>query len=380
MGIITLLFFSFIFLTVYSYVIYPLFLGLFSFLFRRELSRSDKTPSVTLIISAFNEEAVIERKLKNALEMDYPKERLQIMVVSDQSSDQTDEIVKAYSGNGIFLLAQPVRKGKTAGLNEAVLKAAGEILVFSDADSMYPSDAIRKIVDYLSDPKVGLVTGSTRYLAVGDEKIAETSGIYTRLEKFIKQYESKIGSCVGADGAIFGMHKSLYQPLLQDDINDLVIPLNVVRKGYRVVLHEELYCLEASSPDASSEYRRQMRITNRTLRALFRHKDLMNFFRHPLFSFEIISHKLIRLSVPIFMALLIPLNLILLREGLIYELILAAQAIFYGGALAGYWRDRRGKKTGGVQFIYHFVLVNISILRGWLKFLSGEKQVTWNPR
>ena len=268
--------------------------------------------------------------------------------------------------------------GKTAGLNVAVQKAAGEIIVFSDAGSMYPPDTIRKMVDYLSDPNVGLVTGSTRYVAVKDERLAETSGIYTRLERFIKRHESNIGSCVGADGAIFAMRKSLYQPLQDDDINDLVIPLNVVRQGYRVVLHADLYCFEASSPDSTSEFKRQTRITNRTLWALFRHKNLMNFCRHPLFSFELISHKLIRLSVPIFLMVLIPFNLLLLQDGFIYRLLLISQGVFYGGALIGYWQEMQGGNIGRVGFIYHFVLVNISIVMGWCKFLSGKKQVTWN--
>mgnify|MGYP001572694691 FL=1 len=208
--------------------------------------------------------------------------------------------------------------------------------------------------------------------------MAETSSIYTRLERFIKQHESIIGSCVGADGAIFAMRKTLYQPLFNDDINDLVIPLNVVRQGYRVVFHENLYCFEASSSGSKNEFQRQTRITNRTLRALFRHCDLMNFLKYPLFSFEMISHKLIRLSVPIFLIALIPLNLLLLSEGFLYKLILASQCLFYIGALIGWMQEIKGEKTGRLGFIYHFLLVNSSILIGWFKFLSGEKQVMWN--
>jgi len=372
------LFLMLIFLTVYSYVIYPLFLGFLSFFFRKELNTSKETPPVTMIISAFNEEDVIEKKIKNALELDYPKGRFEIIVVSDHSTDKTDEIVENYSRDGVVLLSQPARMGKTAGLNEAVKRARGDILVFSDADSMYLSDAIKKMVSYLSDSSVGLVTGSTRYVAEGDERMAETSGMYTRLERFIKRYESGLGSCVGADGAIFGMRKTLYQPLQDDDINDLVIPLNVFRQGYRVVLHDDLYCVEVSSSNSKREFQRQVRITNRTLRALFRYRDLMNFYRYPLFSFEVVSHKLIRLSVPIFLLALIPLNLLLLREGFGYKIVLAGQGFLYGGALIGCWQEMKGKKIGRLSLIYHFVMVNISIFIGWWKFLSGNKQVTWN--
>ncbi len=378
MELLKLLFVIFIFLSLYSYIVYPLLLALLSLFFRKKLNTSDETPSVTLIISAFNEEAVIEKKIRNSLDLNYPKERLEIMVVSDHSTDRTDLIVKSFSRENVALLSQPARKGKTAGLNEAVKKASGDLLVFSDADAIYPSDTIRKMVFSLSDPSVGLVTGTTRYVPEGDEKIAEASGMYTRLERFIKRHEGRIGSCVGADGAIFAVRKTLYQPLQNDDINDLVIPLNVVRQGYRVSLDDDLYCYETSSPDSKREFQRQIRITNRTLRALFRHSDLMNIFRYPLFSFEIISHKLIRLSVPIFMLMLILLNLILMREGLIYELTLSGQILFYCGALTGRWEEKNNKSMAKLRFLHYFVLVNMAILMGWWKYLSGEQQVTWN--
>lgn len=373
-----MIFFASIFLSIYSYAIYPVALMLLNIILRKKMFTNNSTPMVTLIISAFNEEDVIAKKIENSLLLDYPNDKLEIMVVSDCSTDKTDEIVKSYSKDGVVLLSQPVRRGKTAGLNDAVKEAKGEILVFTDADSMYQQDAIKKMVNYLSDPTVGLVTGSTIYVSGGDERMAETSSIYTRLERFIKQHESIIGSCVGADGAIFAMRNTLYQPLQNDDINDLVIPLNVVRQGYRVVFNDNLYCFEASSSDSKSEFQRQIRITNRTLRALFRHWDLMNFLKYPLFSFEMISHKLIRLSVPIFLILLIPLNLFLLWEGFIYKLIFASQCLFYSGALIGWMQEIKSQKTGRLGFVYHFILVNCSILIGWLKFISGEKQVMWN--
>lgn len=351
---------------------------LLDIILRKKMSTNNTTSAVTLIISAFNEEDVIAKKIENSLLLDYPNDKLEIMVVSDHSTDKTDEIVKSYSKDGVVLLSQPERRGKTAGLNDAVKETKGEVIVFTDADSMYQTDAIKKMVNYLSDPSIGLVTGSTKYVADGDERMAETSGIYTKLEIFIKKHESGIGSCVGADGAIFAMRKNLYQPLLNDDINDLVISLNVVRQGYRVVFHENLYCFEASSSGSKNEFQRQIRITNRTLRALFRHWDLMNFIKYPLFSFEMISHKLIRLSVPIFLIALIPLNLLLLSEGFIYKLIFTSQCLFYIGALIGWMQEIKREKTGRFGFIYHFLLVNASIFIGWWEFLSGKKQVIWN--
>lgn len=209
---IELIFFSSIFLVIYSYSVYPLLMLILSRIYRNEVSMSESTPSITLIISAYNEEDVIADKIENSLILEYPAEKLQIMVVSDCSSDKTDEIVRDYSQNDIVLLSSQTRRGKTYGLNEAVLKAKGEVLVFSDADSMYPEDVLGKMVRLLADSSVGLVTGTTKYMADGSGQMVETGSIYTRLEKMIKAYESKIGSCVGADGAIFAMKNRYINP------------------------------------------------------------------------------------------------------------------------------------------------------------------------
>ena len=310
MDALKILFYVLIVLSMYSYVVYPLLLRLTSSLIKKPLRTSETfRPSITMIISAYNEEAVIGEKLENALAIEYPKSLVEILVVSDCSTDKTDSIVQSFAGHGVRLLPQLVRKGKTAGLNVAVQQAKGEVVMFSDADSMYESTTFRKVADYLSDPSVGLVTGMTKYVVSRDAQITETSGIYTKLERFIKRYESMIGSCIGADGAIFAVRKSLYLPLKEDDINDFVIPLNVIRQGHRVVLHPGLHCIETSSPDSSREYERQIRITTRTLRALFRYADLLNPVKYSLLSWEIISHKWLRFGVPWFLLVLIPVNI-----------------------------------------------------------------------
>lgn len=364
-----------LFLAVYSYAVYPAVLAVLGFFFSREVAVKESEPMVTLIISARNEEKVIGEKIENSLNLDYPKHKLEIMVVSDDSTDRTDERVRGFEKNGVILLSNLPRRGKTPGLNEAIPIAKGEVIVFSDADSIYESNAIRNMVRALGDPGVGLVTGSTRYISGAG--IADTSGFYTRLEKRIKLLESSLGSCVGADGAIFAVRKSLYAPLRDDDINDLVIPLEVVKKGYRVILREDIICFEPASENTGKEFKRQARITNRTLRAIFRRVALMNPFKFPLFSFQIISHKLIRLSVPIFMLILFPLNFALLWDGTLYMLLFAGQSAFYFVALAGFLIERSGGKGGAMILPYHFVMVNASIFIGWMKFLSGNKQVTW---
>jgi cellulose synthase/poly-beta-1,6-N-acetylglucosamine synthase-like glycosyltransferase len=369
------------FMVVYPYVVYPVLLKLLSFFRHMPILIKESTPRVTVIISAFNEEDVIAKKIENTLALDYPKENLEIIVVSDNSTDRTDEIVKRYESRGVILLSQPVRRGKTAGLNDAVRNARGKILVFSDADSMYESNALKIISGAVaSDRRIGLVTGSTNYVSEGQGKMVVTTGIYARLERFIKKHESLVGSCVGADGAIFGMRKSLYKPLQDDDINDLVLPLKVVKQGRRVVLLEQLTCTEAPAADESGEFKRQVRITNRTLRALFRHAELMNVIKFPLFSFEVVSHKMLKLSAPFFMLSLLPLNFLLLDQGRGYYAFFIAQVACYGLCLLRLLRDRGGKKHALFGFIYHFIMVNVSILVGWIKFVTGKKSVVWNPQ
>jgi cellulose synthase/poly-beta-1,6-N-acetylglucosamine synthase-like glycosyltransferase len=378
---IRIAFFSCCFMVVYPYLVYPVILKILSLFRRLSVLSKEGTPRVTVIISAFNEEDVIAKKIENTLALDYPEDNVQIIVVSDNSTDRTDEIVKRYDTRGVILLSQPVRKGKTAGLNDAVRKAWGKILVFSDADSMYETNALKIIAGSLaSDRRIGLVTGSTNYVTEGLGKMVVTTSIYARLERFIKKHESLVGSCVGADGAIFGMRKSLYEPLQDDDINDLVLPLKVVKQHRRVVLLEQLTCTEAPAVDESGEFRRQARITNRTLRALFRHADLMNVIKYPLFSFEVVSHKLLKLSAPFFMLSLFPLNIFLLDRGGVYYATFFAQIACYGLCIIMLWRAGDGNKHAIFGFIYHFIMVNVSILVGWAKFLSGQKNVIWNPQ
>jgi len=376
---ITLLFFILILLVIYPYGIYPLILIGLSAIRPRKVAPETQTPSISLIISAFNEEAVIRRKLDNTLNLDYPKDRLEIIVASDNSTDKTDEIVRSFSNRGVVLIALPHRQGKTAGLNHAVRRAKGEIIVFSDANAIYERLTLKKMAGVLGDPKIGLVTGTTKYMTQGNGKLIELSHMYTRLEHFIKRLESRLGSCVGADGAVFAIRKSLYQPLTSEDINDFVVPLKVVQQGYRAVLDEDLICTEETSQDQKGEFRRQIRITNRTLRAIFRHTELMNPLKFPVFSFLLISHKIIRFCVPLFLLILFPFNVLLLTWGVIYKLLLMGQVLFYTAAFIGFCDNRVSARTSSFSLFYQFVIVNLSMLVGWGKFLSGQKDVTWNP-
>lgn len=347
-------------------------------------------PPVTIVISAYNEEDAIDGKIRNTLALRYPRGLLEIIVVSDGSDDRTDEIVKNYRGR-VLLRRFEGRIGKSACLNEVVPGAAGEIVVFSDANSMYEEGSVESLVENFSDPRVGFVTGFTKYArpardpkpgarAVQNNPDAAGIGLYSLLEKLTKAAESRIGSCVGADGAIFAIRKRLYRPLDNADINDLVIPLGIVREGYRGVLAERAFCVEEAPDDAG----RQVRITARTLRAVFRNSDLLNPARHGIFSFEFFSHKFCKLSVPFPGAALFFSSLALaIRSGApfggTYGAVLLAQAAFIVfGSISGFMGGRgNGPFSRYGSFCHSFLAANLSVLLGWLKFLRGENFITW---
>lgn len=381
MSITEILFLILVILTLYSFFIFQVVLYVIGKLFGSDVKSSESNlPFVTLVISAYNEEKVIASKILNSLELNYPRDLLEIIVVSDSSTDNTDTIVKEYEQQGVILYRSSVRQGKTAGLNMAIDKTRGEIVVFTDADSMFDKNAVFEMAKLYSDPRVGSVTGSTNYISHQNGEMVATSSIYTKLERLTKKLESKIGSCVGADGAIFSIRKTLYRQLMNDDINDLVIPLNVVMQGYRVIYSDKVFCTEEPSSSSSNAFSRQARITNRTLRALFRRIHLLNPFKYPLFSFEILSHKFIRLSVPFYLLLLLPINLLLVEKSLVYQLCLFGQIMIYFAVLAGYLQNKRGQTNGLLLVAYHFMMVQAAIFKGWVDFLSGVNRITWSPR
>ncbi len=369
-----ILFFILIFLTAYSFVVYPAVLLVISRLVRRPWQKGEIRPSVTIIVSAHNEEAVIAQKVRNCLALDYPEAGLDIMVVSDGSTDRTDEIVSSIKDRRVTLAVFP-RLGKTACLNRVVPSARGEICVFTDANSMFPPHALATAVRSLKDPMVGAVTGWTEY--VDPENGSTVTGLYSGFERWMKGRESLAGSCVGADGAIFAVRKSLFRPLREDDINDLVIPLNVLKAGKRVVMDPGLFCYEQSASGAYGVYGRQVRITARTLTALWRNLACVNPLRFGLFSFFLISHKWMRLAFPFFM-LGATVACALLYDGpCFFKVFLWSQGFAVGVAVYGLLRKTENRFIG---IIATFLLTALAQIAGWVRMIRGASDVIWLPR
>ena len=364
-----------LFMTIYPYLIYPLLVVVWSKVGGRPWGQGAGLPRISIIISVYNEEGVICQKLKNALALDYPKDRFEIVVVSDGSTDATDAIVSSFDDCRIVFKAYE-RAGKTTCINRALSELTADIVVFTDANSMFPPQALTKIARNFVDEQVGLVTGWTKYRRSGCEE-EEASGVYARLEKLTKEGESSISSCVGADGAIFAIRRELYRRLEEYDINDFVIPLHVLGQGRRVVLDTDVYCLEEPSEGISKEFRRQARMTNRTLGAIWRNVRFLNPFQYGSFAFFLLSHKVLRFMTPLFAVGTWLISLLLLTTALKYLLIFVLVMMFLFAGLIGLkgWGHSRI-----IDLCATFLLTNAGQVVGWFRFLTGRSDTIWTPQ
>jgi cellulose synthase/poly-beta-1,6-N-acetylglucosamine synthase-like glycosyltransferase len=368
---------------VYAYVGFPALaalLGAVSPRHRAIVDRRSERRKVTVIISAYNEERSLEAKIRNVLATDYPRHRLQILVVSDASTDRTDDIARSFATDGVRLIVQPIRRGKSIGLNDAIERARGDIVIFTDANATFTPHTIPTLLRYFADPAIGLVTGYTQYESDGSGEVARATNLYTALERTIKIAESRWGCCVGADGAVFAMRRRLFYPLRPDDINDFVIPLEVIAQGSECVFASGAWCAEPASETVASEFRRQARITNRTLRALWRHVGLLNPFRYGLYSFFLFSHKIVRFLVPVLITCsMVALGLL---AGLRWPSL--AIAVIVVAVIARLMRTAvppafasRAIAARPIRMVNIAVTMHAAALQGWWHFLCGRRDVVW---
>lgn len=365
-------------LVIYVYAGYPAILYLYSrFVPRRQEALPEKLPRVTLMISAFNEEDCIAEKLENSLALDYPKELLEIIVISDQSSDRTDEIVTGFASRGVKLLRMAERGGKTLGLNAGVAESSGDFLVFSDANAMYREDAIKALIAPFSDSSVGAVVGIATY-ADAESDAGESESLYWKYETAIKEMESQIGSVVGGDGAIYSVRRELFKPMGAAVLSDFVNPLQVIEQGYRCIYEPNAVSVEDVAESFDKEFRRKVRIVNRAWRATMSMKRLLNPLRYGKFAWQLVSHKLLRWLVPLFLVLLLVSNIFILEMGFIYVIALAAQVAFYILAIVGAV-IRRKKELPRILYIpYYFCLVNLACAQGIFEAYAGRTYTTWS--
>ncbi|MCP5157417.1 MAG: glycosyltransferase family 2 protein [Ectothiorhodospiraceae bacterium] len=372
-------------LVVYPYVVYPVvlrWLAARSAPTARPTVEDGELPRVTLVVSAYNEDAVIAEKLDNALALDYPADRLEVMVVSDASSDRTDAIVRDYAARDprVKLLRQSERRGKSAGLNRAVAASTADVVVFSDANAMYEAGAIRTLVTHFARPEVGYVVGAALYRDSDESEAKQSEGLYWRLELWLKAHESRFVSVVGGDGAIYAVRRALFWDLRDDDISDFVNPLQVVAAGHRGVFEPDARCYEDSADGFGKEFRRKRRIVNRSWRAVKRYAGRLRLGRDAPFVFCLLSHKVIRWYAMAFVLLALAANALLVASGAgaLYLLTLAVALATFGLAAAGWLLDRAGHAMPRPVYIpYYFYLVNLAGLLGIWDEFRGVRHATW---
>ncbi|MDS0300277.1 glycosyltransferase family 2 protein [Halogeometricum sp. S1BR25-6] len=370
-------FWSALLLLLHVYCLYPITLFVLGSIINRSTAERsfDELPSVSLVVAAYNEEEVIEEKIRNSLELDYPDDKLDIVVFSDASSDATDRIVRSYEDSGVRLERIEGRVGKTECQNRVAERVSGDIIVFSDADSMYETDAIRRLVEKF-DSDVGCVVGELRYQKYG----VEAESAYRTFEKLIKRLEPKVSSIAGGNGAIYAVRRRSYVPLPPDEISDFAEPLAIVQGGERAEYTTEARAWENTGETVESEMSRRVRISTRSWNTLLNYVSLLNPFRHPLFSFQLASHHVIRWLSPVLLAVVSVTNLalVLFTDNLLYALLLVGQVGFYLLAAVGAVSRRLDRWTPQIAYVpFYFLVLNYSLVVALWNVVRNRNIVTW---
>ncbi len=364
-------------LCIYSYFLYPLLLKLLPARRRTQAGVANASlPRLSLIITAHNESARIRDKLNNTLDIDYPRDLLEIIVASDFSSDDTDSIVESYAGRGVRLVRADERKGKEYAQLCAIRASSGDILVFSDVATRIPCDALQLLAKRFDDADVGALSSEDRFLSNDGRVVGE--GAYVKYEMWLRRLESTHAGLVGLSGSFFAArrevceHWDIYSP------SDFNTALNCAKHGMVAITCGDVIGIYKDVKDPGLEYRRKMRTVIRGMTAIARHPEVLNPFTMGLFALQVWSHKIMRWGVPWFMLAFALVTLALLDDGLIYRLALAAQLAFYALALAG-WVSQRMRENTLVRIVFFFVQTNIALAQATLQFLAGKRMTVWTP-
>ena len=363
----------------YAYVGYPLLVWLVARLRPRVVRRAAFEPFVSVVITAYNEERDLASKLENTLALDYPKEKLEIIVASDCSSDRTDDITRSFAARGVRLHRQAERLGKTAAQNAAVELARGEVVLFSDATTLYQRDVLRAMLPNFADPSVGCVAGKLIYVDPAATSVGQGAKSYWGYETFLKTHESRACSLIGASGCLYAVRRSAYVPLYHEACSDFIIATKMVEQGLRAVYEPAAVCTEETNRQADKELRMRVRVIAQTYTDLWRHRRLLNPLRGGFYAIELLSHKVMRYLVPLFLLLTFVSSAALAPRSLLFAAVFAGQAAFYLAALAGWLLERAGARVRLLSLPHYFVLANLAAVIAFYKFARGERYARWEP-
>lgn len=375
-----LLFWSAVTAVLYTYVLFPVLVMVRGVLRPRPYLTADVTPSVSIVIAAHNERLVIGEKLENLLELDYPPELLEVVIASDGSDDGTDDVVRRYEARGVRLLPMP-RQGKASALNAAVAASSGEILVFSDANSSYATDAVRALVRPFADSAVGGVAGNQRYLSTEtNASTARGEQRYWSFDRLLKVAESRAGNTISATGAIYAVRRSLFHPVPAGVTDDFVTSTRVIAQGHRLVFAPDAVAYEPSAATGAAEFGRKVRVMTRGLWAVRTMSELLDPRRHGFYALQLLSHKVLRRLVVFPLLLCAVTSPVLWRRSLVYRLATLGQGAVYGAGVLGLLTARHpGPHRSLLSLPAFFCLVNAAALRASLHVLTGHRIDRWQP-
>jgi cellulose synthase/poly-beta-1,6-N-acetylglucosamine synthase-like glycosyltransferase len=375
MAIIHALFWLALFAVFWTYFGYFIIIVLVSLWYTKKVKAAEFCPKITLVITAYNEEKHIAQKLENTLALDYPKDKMEIIVVSDASEDRTEDIVRSYQDHGVKLLVIPERRGKHYGQGRGIRMAANDIVVLTDATTYLEPGAVRKMVGNFADPSVGCVSGQDKVIVAGDETPGE--GAYVKYEMKLRDIESRVGSLVGVSGCFFAVRKNLCDQWIDNMSSDFYMPIVTYMNGYRTIVEKEAVGEYRVLRNQTKEFERKVRTVVHGLEVLFRFKSILNPFKYGSYSLQMISHKLLRWLVPFFMIVVFVCNISLLSQGYVYEVLFAAQLLFYILVSVALLIEKLQDMVI-FRLPAFFVMVNLSILVAWYKYLLGEQYVVWD--
>jgi glycosyltransferase involved in cell wall biosynthesis len=365
-----------VFMIFFAYFGYPLILLAILVVRSAKVNKRPVTPPVTVIITAFNEEKRIRQKLDNTLSLTYPREKLQIIVASDGSTDRTNDIVKAYADEGVELLVVEDRGGKENAQKKAVEVARGEILVFTDVATRIDPDGLAQLINNFADPAIGCVSSEDRFIGSDGKPAGE--GAYVRYEMWLRRLESRVHSLVGLSGSFFAARRAVCDDFSSEMQSDFRTLLNSMRLGLRGICDPRAIGYYPDISEPKKEMDRKIRTVVRGLTVLFRNIEMLNPFRYGFFAFQLICHKLLRWFVPFFMIIALTTNLVLALGSHFYLLLLVCQLLFYSLAVIVHARVLASRSVI-LKIPSYFLIVNLAIVLAWWRFVKGERIVMWTP-
>ena len=389
MEILKITFWILLFIVVYTYVGYGILLYLIIKI-RRLFNIGKKIeidpnyePEVTLFIAAYNEKDYVEAKMKNSLELDYPKEKLNIVWVTDGSDDGTPDLIKQYSNSTVYHL--PERNGKISAMNRGIQFVKTPIVIFSDANTLLGKESVKRIVTLFGNPKVGCVSGEKRIInKESDVASGAGEGLYWKYESALKKWDAELYSVVGAAGELFAIRTELYRHVENDTLlDDFIISLRVAQDGYVIQYDPEAYAIETASANVKEELKRKIRISAGGIQSVVRLRSLLNVFKYGTLSFQYISHRVLRWTLtPLCLLLLIPvLTVLAYFEGFmsfgVYATLFWLQLLFYLSALTGWFLENRSTRVKILFIPYYFFIMNLSVVLGFLRYLKKSQSVNW---